>query len=256
MIVRIIWKPVTPMSSEGSQTTDMILRTEGGWWFSETNMNTGDCVCYKVTSRISLDDGRAVCEVLSPLPDSFLTTPCWQDGPPQPWIRRQEGWQLPSGLLVTQGQPFQQPLALQVPEHLRTEAQRKLPPKVCDEFQGPKDSTVPSQLGRQHQTPRGESPSQMKRPHESSSQIPGVPTLQASPSLPQALLQGQPPQPESQGSASASQKAVKTGLLCSPKLLPDVPPPRKKGPRPQGRRGPPSQDHQCPPLCLIDPLLS
>ncbi len=256
MIVRVFWNSESHESPPPTAQTEQVLREEGGWWFSETFSSTGIRSCYKVISRHMLTDGKSMMELCIPLSDTFIATPCWQDGPPQIWIRRQGGWELPSGLMVFQGQPSQLPLELQVPEHLRTEVQRKLPPTMYDVSQGLKDSIAPLPPGQQHQTPQGVSPLRMKRPHESSSRIPGVPTHQALSSPPQGPLQGQPPQPESQVSASASPKVVQTGLLCSPKLLPDVPLPRKKGPRPQGRRGPPSQDHQCPPLCLIDPLLS
>lgn len=256
MIVRILWTPDTQVTPPPSAETEQMFRTEGGWWFSETNVVSGKCLCYKVETRLSLDEGRALCEVVSPLPDTFIASPCWQDGPPQTWIRHQEGWELPSGLMVFQGQPSQLSLALQVPEHLRNEVQRKLPSTMFDVSQGPKGLTDPLLPGRQHQRPQGASPSRTKQRHESSSQTPGVLTPHDSSLPPQEPGRERPPQPESQVTASASPKAVQTGLLCSPKLLPDAPPPRKKGSRPQVRRGPLSQDHQCPPLCLIDPLLS
>lgn len=251
MNIRVIWKSSSNQipSKEANQTT--VLRTEGGWWFTETFVQSGTCSSWKVLCRQPLQDEGAFVEVLVPLPDSFIQTPCWQDGPPQVWIRQEDVWHLPLGLQMFQGQPSQLPLAQQVPEHLRNEALRKIQPILTDESRVLKDLSDPSKPERRVSTQKEGSLSQTKQRHE-----PSGDTRLMLPSVPKGPYRAQVQSPESRGSVSGSPKDVQTGSLCLPTLLPDEQSPRKKGRRQQGRHGPPSRARQVSQNCLIDLQLS
>jgi hypothetical protein len=251
MILRIIWKSESYESLPSPGHTEDVSREEGGWWFSETFSSSGERSCYKVISRKSFDGGASMIEVLSPLPDTFIATPCWQDGPPQPWVRLQDGWQLPSGLHVIQFQGTQLPSGLQVPEYMRNEAQSILHSILTDESRVSKGLSDLSKPALQGSTQKEVSPLQKKPLHESSDG-----THHSYPSVPKGPYQGQVQLPESRCLASASPKGVQTGSLCPPRLLPDGQPPRTKGHHPRGRHGPPSRAHQVSQVCLIDPQLS
>lgn len=249
MIIRVFWK--SSSVQEPSKETESVIRIEGGWWFSETCIQSGVCSAWNVISRQPLQEDGACIEVLVPLPDSFIQTPCWQDGPPQLWSRLEGGWLLPSGLQMFQGQPSQLSLALQVPEHLRNEALRKIQPILTDESLVVKDLSGLLKPVLQESKRKEVSPSQKKQRYELSGEI--HPMIL---SVPKESYQAQVQSLESRGPVSGSPKDVQTGSLCLPTLLPDGQPPRKKGNRPQGRRGPPSQDHRVSQTCLIDLQLS
>ena len=251
MILRIIWKPESYESQLSSTNIEEVLREEGGWWFSETLLSTGTRSCYKVVSRHTMNGGTTMIEVCSPLSDTFIATPCWQDGPPQPWVRLGEGWQLPSGLHLVQLQSSQLSLALQVPEHIRNEATNILQSIMTDEslvLKGLSDLLKPA---LRESTQKGVSPLQKQLRHESSDG-----THHLLPSVPKGPYQGQVQLPESRVPVSGSPKGVQTGSLCLPRLLPDGQPPRTKGHHQRGQHVLPSRAHRVSQVCLIDPELS
>ena len=55
-----------------------VIRTDGGWWFSEET-SEGRLV-YEVIERKEISPGH-VLELLKPLPQDFLQLPCWQEAP-------------------------------------------------------------------------------------------------------------------------------------------------------------------------------
>lgn len=251
MFIRIIWNPKSYESPSPSAHSEDVLREEGGWWFSETILSSGTRSCFKVVSRHALDDGTSMIEVLSPLSDTFIATPCWQDGPPQSWARLANGWQLPSGLQLVHVSASQLSLVLQVPENIHNEAKNILQTILTDESQVPKDSNVPLKPVPQVSVPQEVSPLQMsQRPGPSDG------TRYPHPSVPKGPYQGQVRLHELRGPASGFPKAVQFGSLCSPKLLPDGQLPRTKGCHLRERGGLPSQARKVSDVCLIDPQLS
>jgi hypothetical protein len=65
-----------------------VIRTDGGWWFSEET-SEGRLV-YEVIDRKEISPGH-VLELLKPLPQDFVQLPCWQQAP-QVWqVHRKEG---------------------------------------------------------------------------------------------------------------------------------------------------------------------
>jgi hypothetical protein len=251
MIVRLIWNSEYHESPPPTAQTEQVLREEGGWWFSETFSSTGIRSCYKVISRHMLTDGKSMIELCSPLSDTFIATPCWQDGPPQIWVHHGEAWQLPFGLRMVQWQSSQQPLELQVPENIHNEVMNILQSIKTDESLVLKDLSDLSKPARQGLTQMEESPLQTRRQPES---FDG--THRPHPSVPKEPYRGQVQLPESREPVSGSPKGVQTGSLCPPTLLQGGQPPRMKGGHPRGRRGPPSQARQVSQVCLIDPQLS
>ena len=251
MIIRIIWKPESYESLPSNSQTEQVLREEGGWWFSETILSSGTRSCLKVISRRAFNNGANMIEVCLPLSDTFIATPCWQDGPPQTWTRLQNGWQLPSGLQMVQLQSSQLPSALYVPEHMRNEAKSIVQSIMTDESHVPKDLSVLLKPEQQVLTRKEASPLQMQQQHKS---FDG--TRHFHPSVLKEPYREQVQLPELRGLVSGSPKAVQSGSLCPPRLLPDGQLPRTKGHHPRGRHGPPSQARQGSQICLIDLQLS
>jgi hypothetical protein len=72
-------------------TLQEVIRTDGGWWFSEETSEGR--VVYEVIERKEVSPGHFL-ELLKPLPQDFLQLPCWQEAPLLRQVHRKEaqGW--------------------------------------------------------------------------------------------------------------------------------------------------------------------
>lgn len=71
-----------------------IVRTDGGWWFSEES-SKGRFV-YEVLERKEISPGHFL-DFLAPLPDDFVQLPCWEEDPLVWRVQQKEA----QGLLVS-----------------------------------------------------------------------------------------------------------------------------------------------------------
>jgi len=55
--------------------TRAVERCEGGWWFAETVGSKRSA--FRVLNRTDIKEYECIVEVLEPLPDDFIQTPCW-----------------------------------------------------------------------------------------------------------------------------------------------------------------------------------
>jgi hypothetical protein len=74
----------TPIESDSCKY--MIQTYEGGWWFAEDNLQTGVRCVFQIQERIVLrkknenleNSSEIILEVLKPLDDDFIRQPCWK----------------------------------------------------------------------------------------------------------------------------------------------------------------------------------
>lgn len=90
---RVYWN-INRNEIHSETPTSTVQRVEGGWWFAEEFEN-GNRRAFRIIERDVLLNGEIVMELLEPLGDDFIQTPCWKDGSPQPWMmlsdQRQQG---------------------------------------------------------------------------------------------------------------------------------------------------------------------
>jgi len=269
-MIRIYWN--TPRSSEETvvfaSSCNQIQHWEGGWWFAEDDLQSSKRSVFEILDRICPIESSCneVLELLKPLPDNFIHSPCWKG--------EDQTWHLHSSKELVQHQvleprvpvseqsevlhrlvfPFEAaPLALaMLPELPLSDMMNKLV-----------NETVHS-IESNYRSSQAVHESQLMRPQQPVLQ--NTNTFVKEQTIPRSSgkqkgSQGtsppsHPEKSETRAYISPPSKAIQSGVLCSPMTLPKKSHLRKS---PQARKEhhkPPSQRNHTAFVskeCLIDP---
>ena len=217
---------------DDTQTHKEVVRTDGGWWFSEETSE--ERLVYEVVERKEISPSHFL-ELLKPLPQDFLQLPCWKQEAVVWKVHRKEAQgelRSHSGLLVLEwnSQLGPEPLAVE-PQPLAVEPQplphyQPLPHWVQQEL-GHLDNIIQKGMKHMgylpilHQEEKKPSPLLEKLPEKVVQKKPSYvhrATLKE-PSVQHAQQLSE--QSQKQGPSSFQGKGLRMGQLCSPSFVPD-----------------------------------
>jgi hypothetical protein len=238
-----------------------VQRLEGGCWFSEETLD-GNRATYRLQDRFMNQKGTII-EILSKLPDDFIEQPCWLHETLESWtcLREEESvvlWTIGDRLLLSfpiqqRWLPWMEALAGDAYKELQIYIMTNKPEillPMSQPQQPCQDLIVPEKLVQPVLKQMAKSPLQMKKQTQSSSETrPVVPRVKKQVSRNKSS-EGLAPQPQAPLLVSDAPKAVQSGLLCPPTLLPETPIPRKSRFHPPKRLSHVVSNR--PTECLID----
>jgi len=248
-MIRIYWS--IPSSIDGyNSTKNSIQHCEGGWWFAETIGSTRSA--FRILDRIPIEPHDCIIEVLEPLADDFVETPCWLDSTkdwktltfqdcPQLILQEQVLQEQQQSRLLRLSFPLEQmslalsqPMVLQHLGNLSTSLHETIHKIHLKSYSLP---VLQEQSLKQH-------PQHLVQKEEPVVQR--IHTRQAS--LGEKVSQkGVSAQHSSQLSIAdpffAEKKGIQTGALCLPMILPEKQAPRKTKHHRKGQQIPPHKMH-------------